>query len=179
MTAEKVRPVRNYNWTADSKMLLYVQDKGGDENFLLYGVNVTTGEERLLTPFEKTRVGIVGVSNRIHDRILIGLNNRDPRWHDVYSLELATGKLTEIIRGDGYAGFIADNDLKLRVAMRPDGRRISVLPRHQRCRGAATLQRSGSRFTDDQSAGFHRRQRVVLARQPWPATPQRSLPRRS
>ena len=70
-----------------------VQDKGGDENFLLYGVNVATGEERLLTPFENTRVGVVAVSNRIHDRILVGLNNRDPRWHDVHSLDLATGKL--------------------------------------------------------------------------------------
>lgn len=121
MTAEKERPIRSYFWTSDSRMLLYVQDKGGDENFLLYGVNVATGEERLLTPFENTRVGVIAVSNRIHDRILVGLNNRDPRWHDVHSLDLNTGKLAEVLRADGYAGFIADQDLQLRVAARPDG----------------------------------------------------------
>ena len=42
--------------------MLFINDKGGDENFLLYGVDIATGTERSLTPFEKTRVQIVGVS---------------------------------------------------------------------------------------------------------------------
>ncbi|MCW2338423.1 dipeptidyl aminopeptidase/acylaminoacyl peptidase [Sphingobium sp. B2D3A] len=120
MTAEKDRPIGVHYWTADSAMLLYVQDKGGDENYLLYGVDVATGVEKLLTPFEKTRVMIVGTSTTISDRILVGINNRDERWHDVYSLNLKTGALTEVIRGDGYAGFLADNNLVLRMALRPN-----------------------------------------------------------
>jgi hypothetical protein len=44
----------------------------------------------------------------VKDRILIGINNRDPRWHDVYSLDLATGKLTLVLQNEGgYAGFIS------------------------------------------------------------------------
>lgn len=120
VTAEKDRPIGIHYWTADSAMILYVQDKGGDENYLLYGVDVASGAERLLTPFEKTRVEIVGTSTTIADRILVGLNNRDERWHDVHSLDLRTGELTELIRGDGFLAFVADNSLTLRMALRPN-----------------------------------------------------------
>jgi dipeptidyl aminopeptidase/acylaminoacyl peptidase len=119
LTDEKQRPVRSYFWSPDSRQVLYIQDKGGDENFLLYGVDVATGKQTSLTPFQKTRAEIVGISNKHKDRILVGLNNRDPKWHDVYSLDLATGKLTLVQKNDGYAGFIADEDLKLRIASKP------------------------------------------------------------
>jgi len=123
LTAEKGRPIRTAFWSGDSRRVLFVNDKGGDENFLLYGVDVQSGKQAALTPFEKTRVQIVGTSDTIRNRILVGVNNRDPRWHDVYDLDLDTGKLTEVLRNDGYAGFVADDQLKLRLAAkgRPDG----------------------------------------------------------
>lgn len=120
LTDSRDRPIRQQFWAPDSSMVLYIQDKGGDENFLLYGIEIASGEERTLTPFENTRVQLISSSPLLKDRILVGLNNRDARWHDVHSLELATGKLTEIIRGDGYAGFVADANLALRMALRPN-----------------------------------------------------------
>ena len=116
LTAEKLRPIRTTFWAPDSKSILFINDKGGDENFLLYGVNVASGELKNYTPFEKTRVQIVGISSKIKDRILVGVNNRDPRWHDVYSLDLASGKLTLVQQNDGYAEFFSDHDLNLRLA---------------------------------------------------------------
>ncbi len=120
MTNSTDRPIRGYGWSGDGKTLLYVQDKGGDENFLLYGIDVASGAERTLTPFEKTRAQLLGTSHKYKDTVLVGINNRDPRWHDVYRLDLTTGTLTEVIRGDGYAGFLADDNLNLRLAMRPN-----------------------------------------------------------
>ena len=35
LTAEKIRPIRGAFWSPDSKTLLYINDQGGDENFLL------------------------------------------------------------------------------------------------------------------------------------------------
>jgi dipeptidyl aminopeptidase/acylaminoacyl peptidase len=124
LTSETQRPIRSYFWSPDSRQILYINDKGGDENFLLYGVDVVSGQQRAITPFEKTRVQIVNISNDVQDRILIGVNNRDPKWHDVYSLDLASGKLTPVLMNTGgYAGFIADEQLRIRVATRsrPDG----------------------------------------------------------
>src|SRR4051812_18622478 len=101
LTAEKVRPIRNYFWAPDSSMILFINDKGGDENFLLYGVDVASGAQKSLTPFEKTRVEIFGESRHVKDRLIVGLNNRDARWHDAYSLDLKTGKLTLLLKNDG------------------------------------------------------------------------------
>ncbi len=124
ITAEKVRPIRSYFWSPDSSMLLYTNDKGGDENFLLYGVDVASGAERSLTPFEKVRVQVQGVSPLVTDRILVGVNNRDPKWHDVHSLDLKSGKLTPVMINTGeYGGFLTDNKLVVRGALkaRKDG----------------------------------------------------------
>ncbi|RJX68583.1 S9 family peptidase [Tsuneonella suprasediminis] len=120
MTASTDRPIRQYFWAPDSKSILCIQDKGGDENFLLYGVDVASGKETTLTPFEKTRVQLVGASTIQKDKLLVGLNNRDARFHDVYLLDLGSGKLTEVLQNDGYAGFLADNNLHLRMALRPN-----------------------------------------------------------
>ena len=117
VTSEKTRPIRQYFWSPDSSMVLFINDKGGDENFLLYGVAPTGGAERALTPFEKTRVQVVGMSPLVQDRILIGVNNRDAKWHDVHSLDLKTGKLTPVmINTGGYESFLADANLVIRGA---------------------------------------------------------------
>jgi len=123
LTAEKARPIRTSYWSPDSKTILFINDTGGDENFLLYGVDVASGKLTNYTPFKKTRAEIIGVSRQVKDRILVGINNRDPRWHDIYSLDLASGKLTLVRQNDGYAGFQADEQLKLRLAIksRDDG----------------------------------------------------------
>ena len=124
LTTEKTRPIREYFWSPDSRQLLFDNDTGGDENFLLYGVDIATAKSRLLTPFTKTTVEIVQVSNLVSDRILVGINNRDPKWHDVYSLYLASGKLTPVLLNTGnYASFLADQKLVLRGASksRDDG----------------------------------------------------------
>jgi len=114
------RPIEQYFWAPDSDSVLYIQDKGGDENYLLYGVDLASGKENTLTDFENTRVDIIGSSDTIKDRILIGLNNRDARFHDAYMLNLKSGELTLVLQNDGYAGFIADDNLGLRLAIRPN-----------------------------------------------------------
>jgi dipeptidyl aminopeptidase/acylaminoacyl peptidase len=124
LSAEKARPIRSYFWSPDSRQILYVKDHGGDENYKLYAVDVTSGAERSLTPFDKTQVQVVAISNHAKDRMLVGINNRDPKWHDVYSLDFASGTLTPVLVNEGgYSKFLADDRLNLRIAAkaRPDG----------------------------------------------------------
>jgi dipeptidyl aminopeptidase/acylaminoacyl peptidase len=123
LTTERARPIRLHFWSPDSSQILFINDKGGDENFLLYSVDPRTAVQRTLTPFEKTRAEIIGISKHVKNRILVGLNNRDGRWHDVYGLDLKTGKLQLLLKNDGYAGFTVDEQLKLRLAAksRDDG----------------------------------------------------------
>ncbi|HEY3799616.1 MAG TPA: S9 family peptidase [Caulobacteraceae bacterium] len=118
ITDERVRPIRSYLWAPDSAQVLFVNDQGGDENFRLYAVPPGGGATVTLTPFEKTRVEILKVSRRHRNRILVGLNNRDPRWHDVHELDLTTGALTLVLQNDGFGGFVVDDDLQVRIAVK-------------------------------------------------------------
>ncbi len=121
MTSAKDRPIPQYFWAPDSRSVLYIRDKQGDENYLLYSVPVDSvegAEEKCLTPFEDTRVQVVGGSETIKDKILIGLNNRDARFHDVYLLDLNTGALELVFENNEWAGFEADDSLTLRWAVR-------------------------------------------------------------
>ena len=124
ITQDKKRGIRSHDWTLDSQNLLYVQDKDGDENWHLYILPVEGGEVRDLTPFPKTTVEVLGVSWDEPGKMLVGLNNRDERFHDAHLLDLATGQLTEVFRNEkGYLGFVTDFELKLRMTAQynPDG----------------------------------------------------------
>src|SRR5260370_40802365 len=39
VTADPTRPIPAYFWSRDGKYILFVQDKAGDENYLVYAVN--------------------------------------------------------------------------------------------------------------------------------------------
>ncbi|QZH75467.1 MAG: S9 family peptidase [Erythrobacter sp.] len=118
MTSVAGRPIPAYFWAPDSQSLLYIRDTDGDENFLLYQVNLAGSAEKCLTPFEGARVQVVGGSETIRDKLLIGLNNRDARFFDVHLLDLNTGALELVFENDGWASFESDDSLTLRWAMR-------------------------------------------------------------
>ncbi|MBL8621732.1 MAG: S9 family peptidase [Myxococcales bacterium] len=123
VTFDKARPVRQYYWSADSAYVLYEQDAGGDENFHIFRVGRDGKGALDLTDRPKVAAQLVGMSHRHPDRILVGMNDRDPSLHDVYEVELATGKATKIFENPGYINPIADEDLHLRFAQKfePDG----------------------------------------------------------
>jgi dipeptidyl aminopeptidase/acylaminoacyl peptidase len=118
LTEEKVRPIRQHFWARNSKMILFINDRGGDENYLLYGVSPEGGALKSYTPFQKTRVIPFGGSRKRVDEILIGLNNRNPQWHDAYVLNTLTGDLKMVYQNDQYGAVEADEDLNLRFAFK-------------------------------------------------------------
>lgn len=120
VTESKDRPIPGHFWSGNSEQILFVQDKAGDENFRLYGVDVASGKQRDYTPFEKVRVRMMGGSRKRVDEVLIGINNRDPRWHDVHLLNLKTGEMKLVMKGDGFGGFETDDDLQVRLGGRPN-----------------------------------------------------------
>ena len=127
MTADTARPVRNYFWSHDSKYILFVQDKGGDENFNVYAVNpadkLATGSDvpaaRNITEAKGIRAMIQNVPMSDPDAIYVGLNERDKAWHDLYKVRISDGSRTLISENrDRYQGMVFDNADKLRLATR-------------------------------------------------------------
>ena len=119
LSAATGRPVKDFFWSPDSSRVMYRQDTGGTENFLLYGVALSDRQTLAYTPFAKTQVNVIRVSPQVRDAVLIGLNNRDPRWHDTYRLDVATGELTLVWQNPGgYSRVVADRELNLVLAQR-------------------------------------------------------------
>jgi len=119
VTQEKIRPIRIYQWALNGTHLLYMQDEGGNENFHLFAVDVAKNTTKDLTPYPKTRAQIVATSYDRPDHVLVGLNNRDEKWHDAWLVNVATGEGKMVQQNDGFLGFVADNDLAVRFAAKP------------------------------------------------------------
>lgn len=117
VTRDRGNGIQDYQWAPDSHRILYFRDQQGDENFHLRSVDLRTLKERDLTPFPNVRAQIVAVEPKFPKQILIALNDRRPDFHDVYSLDLASGKLMRVVQNDdGLVGWGVDHELRVRSA---------------------------------------------------------------
>ena len=120
------RPVGGYFWSNDGKYILFVKDKGGNENYNIYAIDPLAPagdggvpEARNLTNNEKVRALIYQVSKKNPNLMMVGLNERDAAWHDLYQLDIATGKLTLLRENkDRISGWGFDWEENLRLALR-------------------------------------------------------------
>ncbi len=127
VTAEKKRPIPGYFWSRDSKYILFVQDKDGDENYNVYAVNPSDAPAgadevpaaRNLTDAKGARAMIYAVPKKMPDVMFVGLNDRDAAWHDVYKVQISTGQRTLVRKNtDKIAAWTFDLDGNLRLATR-------------------------------------------------------------
>jgi dipeptidyl aminopeptidase/acylaminoacyl peptidase len=122
VTKETKRGLRQYFWTFTADQLVYAQDEGGDENFHLFAVDVTKGSVTDLTPIAGVRAQLVGRSYKVPGKLLVGLNDRDKRHHDVYEIDVKTAQRKLVFKNEEGYEPTSDLDLKVRVAtkMQPD-----------------------------------------------------------
>jgi dipeptidyl aminopeptidase/acylaminoacyl peptidase len=133
VTKEKDRPISSYSWAYTNKHILYSQDVKGDENFHVYAVDLDSGKINDLTPRgpkQEVRAQIEEVSWKFPHEILIGLNDRDPQYHDIYRVSIETGDKKLVQKNDEFAGFITDEDYRIRFAEKfsPDGSALVLKP---------------------------------------------------
>jgi len=118
VTRDTDRGIYRYFWAADGNHIMYLQDAGGNENWRLYGVDLKSGNIEDLTPFENVQVQIVGVDKHFPNEILIAMNKDNPRLHDVYRLDLTTGKLKKVAKNPGnVTSWLPDRNFKVLAAM--------------------------------------------------------------
>jgi dipeptidyl aminopeptidase/acylaminoacyl peptidase len=117
LTRDPRRGIREYYWSPDSRSVLYLQDHDGDENWRIFQVMIERpGEARALTP-RGAQVRIISIHPNFHDHIVIGLNERDARFHDAFRLDLRTDALTLLAKNPGDVEYyVADNRMNVRAA---------------------------------------------------------------
>ena len=119
VTDDRKRGIRTYLWTYHGHHLLYLQDQDGDEKYHVYLVDPQSRITRDLTPFPGVTTFINPVSRVLRDRILVGINRRDPRFLDLHIIDLTSGEVTLIEENTGFAYFLTDDRYNVRLAVGP------------------------------------------------------------
>jgi dipeptidyl aminopeptidase/acylaminoacyl peptidase len=120
LTNDRGRGIRMHFWAPGGAHVLYLQDRGGNENNHVYAVQIGTGEVRDLTPVaEDVRATLQGLSRERPGVVLVGLNDRDPSLEDLYEIDISTGERVLIAQNPGFSAWAADNSLRPRLALRP------------------------------------------------------------
>ncbi|MCJ7501611.1 MAG: S9 family peptidase, partial [Acidobacteriia bacterium] len=124
VTADKKRGIRNYEWQQDSEHILYIQDRDGDEDWHVYQTNLKTKNTRDLTPFQGVRANGFSTDPNFPDEMLVQLNIRDRRLHDMYRINLKNGAVEMDTENPGDVFlFMVDNRFQVRAGQvfLPDG----------------------------------------------------------
>ena len=110
------RPIRSYSWAMNNEQILYVQDKGGDENTHIYAVDLASGETTDLTPGDDVKASMMSSHRDRPDQILVQSNGRDTANMDVVRIDTRTGESTSVFQNDdGFISMIPDDDWNIRV----------------------------------------------------------------
>jgi dipeptidyl aminopeptidase/acylaminoacyl peptidase len=117
LTQDTGRGIRSCFWTHNKDFILSLRDEAGDENWHLYAVELATGKTTDLTPYDGVMAQFKKCLPQYPDEVIVGLNHRNPQWHDVYRINIVTGKRTLLLEHERFCDVIVDNDLRLRLAI--------------------------------------------------------------
>ena len=114
--------MRFFNFAYTGNHVLYGQDVGGDENFQVFAVDLSSGAEKELTP-KGSRAGVAQLSPKHPNEVIVSVNDRDPMYFDLVRVNLVSGDQTRIFENKEFASVSVDRDFALRFAAKqtPDG----------------------------------------------------------
>jgi dipeptidyl aminopeptidase/acylaminoacyl peptidase len=115
---DRTRPIHWARWQGDGKHVLYLQDRGGDENYDLFRVDLVGGAPERLTSGAGTRALPLAIDARFPDEVLITLNQRKPSLMDVHRIHFPSGEMVLDTENPGdVLLWLADNQLNVRAAI--------------------------------------------------------------
>lgn len=113
--------VRGYGW-ANENRLIYVMDKGGNEDYHLFAVDVDGSNQKELTPYDGVKVEILALLKEDKDHMVISMNKNNPQVFDPYKINIKTGEIEQLYENTDLAnpimGYEFDKDGNLRAFMR-------------------------------------------------------------
>ena len=133
ITDETERDISGYFW-ANNNRILYIKDKGGNENFSLYGVDIDGGNFTDLSPYDSVRIQMIDPLEDIDDEIIIGMNKDNQSLFEPYNLNINSGEIKKLAENKNMqnpiSGWLTDHEGNIRIAMQVvDGINARILYR--------------------------------------------------
>jgi len=130
LTAEKTHGVWHYTWTFSPNKLIFAQDVQGDENWQIYTIDSQTGATKNLTPYKGVQSRLVAIDPIHPDDLLVAMNLRNRRFHDVYRLNLHSAETVMVNRNGGLQfAWIPDWQFRVLTATTTGGLIVRESPR--------------------------------------------------
>ncbi|WP_119275264.1 S9 family peptidase [Taklimakanibacter deserti] len=105
-------------WMHDNRHIVFFREQGGDENWRAWRIDLRTGDIRSLTQGPGVTCYIQQDSPHFPSELLIGHNERDKRYFDIWRVNVATGDSALLHVNDGFVGYFSDRQLNVRFAAR-------------------------------------------------------------
>ena len=116
--------VRGYGW-ANENRLIYVMDKGGNEDYHLFAVDIDGSNQKELTPYDGVKVNILAALKEDKDHMVISMNKNNPQVFDPYKINIVSGEIEQLYENEDIAnpimGYNFDKDGNLRAFTRLKG----------------------------------------------------------
>jgi len=110
-------------WAAHSDKVLVLKEEDGTGRLHLHGFDTETKKHLPYTEkFSQANVKLLRISPD-QNKAVIGLNDRNPHFHDLYLLDLDSGDLKLVLQNDEYAKFLVSDalDVILKMKIHEDG----------------------------------------------------------
>ena len=122
VTFDTGKGITSYVWSYMPNQIIYSQDTDGDENTVLYQLDIKTKSVTQITQ-KGVKSSIGGLSQKHPKEILFVQNARNPSYFDVVKFNLETKDQELIFQNDEFASIITDNNFLVRFTtkMMPSG----------------------------------------------------------
>ncbi|MFH6769363.1 S9 family peptidase [Gaetbulibacter aquiaggeris] len=114
---EKEELIRGFGWANDIR-LVYIMDKGGNEDYHLFAVDIDGNNQKELTPFDGVKVEILEGLKEDKDHMIISMNQNNPQIFEPYKINIITGELNQLYKNEDaenpIMGYVFDKDGNLR-----------------------------------------------------------------
>lgn len=118
---EKEELIRYYAWL-NNERLVFVMDKGGNENYHVYAANLDGSDTKDLTPFDGVRSNFSNLLKEDKDHIIVEMNKNNPEVFEPYKINVVSGEMEQLYKNDDTAnpitGYNFDKDGKLKAFTR-------------------------------------------------------------
>ena len=116
--------IRGYGWANNSR-LIYLKDKGGDENYHIYASNIDGKNSMDLTPFDGVKANFSNLLKDQRDFVIVDLNKNNPEIFEPYKLNIVSGELTQLYKNEDasnpISGYTFDKDGNLKGYTQKEG----------------------------------------------------------
>ena len=114
---EKEELIRGYGWANDNR-LVYVMDKGGNEDYHLFAVDIDGKNQKELTPYKDVKVNILEMLKEDKDHMVISMNKNNAEVFDPYKINIKNGEIEQLYENkditNPIANYVFDKDGNLR-----------------------------------------------------------------